>query len=137
MWIHLMQAWHTQRWPPFTTDLWFSSGHPKRNINTHAPFYSFSRRPLESQGNNYHPQYADDLIIFFVEGQKDLHIIKLIIYPFEESIGLHINFFKSYLYTTNYDFLPNATSAATLNSSRDCLPLTYLGVSLSGRRPQW
>lgn len=38
------------------------------------------------------------------------------------------------MYSTNFGFQPNTNSAATLNYSRDCLPLTYLGVPISGRR---
>ena len=92
--------------------------------------------PIGSSGSISHLQYADDLIIFSAGGQEDLQIFKLMLYLFEGSSGLTINFSKSCLYSTNYGFQPNAASAAILNCARDCLPLTYLGVPISGRRPR-
>lgn len=62
--------------------------------------------------------------------------MKFILYLFEGASGLSINFTKSYLYSTNYGFQPSAISASILNCARDCLPLTYLGVPISGRRPK-
>lgn len=92
--------------------------------------------PLEPLDSICHLQYADDLIIFSTESQEDLHIIKLILYLFEGASGFTINFSKSCLYSTNYGYQPNEASAAILNCKRDWLPLTYLGVSLLGRRPR-
>lgn len=91
--------------------------------------------PLDHSDSICHLQYADDLIIFSAGGHEDLNIIKLILYLFEGSPGLSINYSKSCLYSTNYGFQPYHASAKTLNCSRNCLPLTYLGVPLSGRRP--
>ncbi|XP_039113776.1 uncharacterized protein LOC120249345 [Dioscorea cayenensis subsp. rotundata] len=92
--------------------------------------------PLNQSVNICHFQYADDLLIFSADGQDDLHIIKLILYLFEGSSGLSINFSKSWLYSTNFGFQPHQSSARNLNCSRNCLPITYLGIPLSGRRPK-
>ncbi|XP_039129471.1 uncharacterized protein LOC120265593 isoform X2 [Dioscorea cayenensis subsp. rotundata] len=67
-------------------------------------------------------------------GQENLRIFKRILYLSEGASGLTINFSKSCLYSTNYGFQPNASSAVILNCRRDCLPFTYLGVPISGRR---
>lgn len=92
--------------------------------------------PLEPLNNICHLRYVDDLIIFTAGGHDDLQIIELILYLFEGASGLTINFSKSCLYSPNYGFQPNVTSVAILNCKRDCLPITYLGVSFSGRQPR-
>lgn len=92
--------------------------------------------PLDQNENICHLQFADDLIIFSAGGQEDLQIIKLIIYLFEGSSGLSINYSKSCLYYTNYGFQPHISFAMILNCSRNCLSLTYLGVPLFGRHPR-
>ncbi|XP_039138904.1 uncharacterized protein LOC120276247 [Dioscorea cayenensis subsp. rotundata] len=92
--------------------------------------------PLNSSDSICHFQYADDLLIFSTGGHEDLHIIKLILYLYEGSSGLSINFHKSCLYSSNYGFQPHYTSARILNCSCSSLPITYLGIPLSGRRPR-
>lgn len=92
--------------------------------------------PVEPSDNICHLQYADDLIIFSTREQDDVRIIKLILYLFEGSSRLTINFSKSCLFSTNYEFQSNASSAAILNCNKDCLPLTYLGVPLSSKLPR-
>lgn len=92
--------------------------------------------PIGNSDSICHLQYANDLIIFSAGGQDDLLIIKLILYLFEGASGLTINFNKRCLYSTNYGFQPSAASTSILNCVRDCLPLTYLGVPISGRRPK-
>jgi len=92
--------------------------------------------PLDHSNSICHLQYADDLIIFSGGGREDLRIIKLILYLFEGASGLSINFKKSCLYSTNFGFQPHSSSATILSCRKDCLPLTYLGVPLSGRRPK-
>lgn len=92
--------------------------------------------PIEPLDNICHLQYANDLIIFTAGGQEDLQIIKLILYLFEDSSGLTINFSKCCIYSMNYGYQPNVASATILNCKMDCLPLTYLGVPLFRRRPR-
>lgn len=95
---------------------------------------------LDQTDNIFHLQYADDLIIFSTCGQEDLYIIKLILYLFEGSSGLSINFLKSCLYFTDYGFQLNVTSVMTLNCTKSCLPIIYLGIPLSRgwlRRQDW
>ncbi|XP_039138867.1 uncharacterized protein LOC120276209 [Dioscorea cayenensis subsp. rotundata] len=53
--------------------------------------------PLNQFDSICHLQYADDLLIFSAGGQDDLRIIKLILYVFEGSSGLSINFSKSWV----------------------------------------
>lgn len=86
---------------------------------------------LDQTDNICHLQYADDLIIFSTCGQEDLYIIKLIFYLFEGSSSLSINFLKSCLYFTDYGFQLNVTSVMTLNCTKSCLPIIYLGIPLS------
>lgn len=69
-------------------------------------------------------------------GHDNLLIIKLILYLFGGAIGLTINYSKSFLYSSNFGFQPSLASASIFNSNRDCFPLSYLGVPISGRRPR-
>lgn len=72
--------------------------------------------------------------------QEDFLIMKLIIYLFEGSSRLAINYNKSCLYSMNFEFQPSAFLALILNCTRDCFPLTYLRVPILGRhrrRQDW
>ena len=89
--------------------------------------------PLGPLGRISHLQFIDDLIIFSTGGFENLQIIKLILYLYEGISGLTINFNKSYLFSTKFGFQPSAATATTLNCANNYLPLTYLGVPLSGR----
>lgn len=62
--------------------------------------------------------------------------MKLILYLFEGIIGSETNFIKNCLFSTRMSELPEATAAKTLNCGVGLLPVTYLGVLISGRRPR-
>lgn len=78
-------------------------------------------------------QYANDLIILMARGVEILWIFKLIMYLFEGILGLAINFHKTCLYSTKPGQLPEGSLSATLYYSTSLLPLTYLGIPISGR----
>ncbi|XP_039145736.1 uncharacterized protein LOC120282975 [Dioscorea cayenensis subsp. rotundata] len=50
--------------------------------------------------------------------------------------GLQTNFSKTCLFSSRSDSLPNHAEALTLNCAVDCLPVTYLGIPISRRRPR-
>jgi Reverse transcriptase (RNA-dependent DNA polymerase)/zinc-binding in reverse transcriptase len=80
-------------------------------------------------------QFADDTVIFTPAHPQNLHIIMNILRQFVEVSGLHINLQKS-------GFLPISLSpqhAQTIASILQCqpfsLPLSYLGLPLTIKRP--
>lgn len=92
--------------------------------------------PLGEFGSKYNLHYADDLLVLTMRGLKDLKTLKLILYLFESMTGLKTNFSKTCLYSSNMGELPEVTIAETLNCTVGTLPITYLGIPISGRRPR-
>lgn len=83
-----------------------------------------------------HLQYADDLLIMMTGGGEDLRIIKLILYFFEGLSGLQVNSEKSCLFSSSRNSVPLPYLARTLHCCTSSLPLTYLGIPISGNRPR-
>lgn len=90
---------------------------------------------LGALGKICHLQYGDDLIILTAEGAEDLRIIKLILYLFEGISSLAINFHKTSIYSTRIGLQSDSSLSGTLNCSTRSLPLTYLGIPISGKCP--
>lgn len=62
-------------------------------------------------------------------------IVKLILFIFAGMTGLEANFSKTCLLSVRMGELLMAALAATLNCSTCILPVIYLGLPISGRRP--
>ncbi|XP_039146846.1 uncharacterized protein LOC120284108 [Dioscorea cayenensis subsp. rotundata] len=92
--------------------------------------------PLGEFGSICNLHYADDLLILTVGGAEDLRVIKLILLVFEGLSSLETNFSKTCLYSTNLSLLPDDCVAKTVNCKVGLLPVTYLGIPVSGRRPR-
>lgn len=92
--------------------------------------------PLDDFGSKCYLHYADDLLILTSGGLEDLRVIKLILYLFEGMTGLKTNFAKTCLYITRMGEIPYWTAAETLHCNRGLLPITYLGIPISGRWPR-
>ncbi|XP_039123641.1 uncharacterized protein LOC120260266 [Dioscorea cayenensis subsp. rotundata] len=92
--------------------------------------------PLGNYGRKCNLHYADDLLILSLGGLEDLRVIKLMLYVFEGMTGLATNFSKTCLYASDRDTLPDPVAASTLSCARGILPVTYLGIPISGRRPR-
>lgn len=91
--------------------------------------------PLGQHRKMCHLKYADDLIILSAGGGDDLRIAKLILFLFEGISDLSINLHKTCLYTTMPGQSQDPSLAQTLNCISGLLPLTYLGIPISGSRP--
>lgn len=76
------------------------------------------------------------MLVITTGGLKDLRIIKLILFIFEGLSGLAANFSKTCLYSVFMGILPEREAADTLSCDRGLLPITYLGIPISGRRPR-
>lgn len=61
--------------------------------------------------------------------------MKLILFIFAGITGLEANFSKTCLFSVRMGELSMAAMAATLNCSIGLLPMIYLGLPISGRRP--
>ncbi|XP_039143982.1 uncharacterized protein LOC120281134 [Dioscorea cayenensis subsp. rotundata] len=92
--------------------------------------------PLGDFGNRCDLHYADDLLVLTTGGLEDLQIVKIILLMFEGLTGLATNFLKTCLYTSDLGKLPEREAAGTLSCERGMLPVTYLGIPISGRRPR-
>ncbi|XP_039119290.1 uncharacterized protein LOC120255543 [Dioscorea cayenensis subsp. rotundata] len=92
--------------------------------------------PLGSFGRRCNLHYADDLLILTAGGCEDLRIIKLILYLFEGMSGLETNFSKTCLFSSQPGVLPSHAVVDTLQCKVGLLPVVYLGIPISGRRPR-
>lgn len=92
--------------------------------------------PLGEFGSSCNLHYADDLLILTTGGLEDLRVVKLMLYVFEGLTGLETNFDKTCLFSSKIGKLPEVAAALTLNCAVGTLPVTYLGIPISGRRPR-
>lgn len=92
--------------------------------------------PLGKYGSICNLHCADDLLVLTVGVAEDLQVIKLILLLFEGLSGLKANFAKTCLYSTNLNHFPDIRAAKTVNCEVGLLPVTYLGIPVSGRRPR-
>lgn len=83
-----------------------------------------------------HLHNVDDFLIMMTKGGEDLCTIKLILYLFEGLIGLMVNSNKTCLYTSQRNIEPSIYLAKIMHYSTCSLPLTYLGIPLSGGLPR-
>lgn len=91
--------------------------------------------PLGEFGSHCNLYYMDDLLIMTSGGLEDLRIIKLILYLLKGMTGLATNFLKTCLYSSRLSELLGSAAADTLCCDVGLLPVTYLGIHVSGRRP--
>lgn len=92
--------------------------------------------PLGEFGHRCNLHYADDLLVAAMGGVEYLRIIKPLLYVFEGLSGLETNFAKTCLFSTRKEVWLVANEAATLSCSVGHFPVTYLGLPISGGRPQ-
>lgn len=81
-------------------------------------------------------QYADDLLILTTSGGEDLRIIKLILYIFEGLIGLRVNSKKTCLFASQRNLSPHVSHTRIVHYVAGSLPITYVGIPVSGGRPK-
>lgn len=91
--------------------------------------------PLVEFGNRFNLHFADDLMVFTTGGLEDLRIVKLILLVFEGLSGLVTNFSKT-LFSSKLGTIPDDTAANTLSCAVGSLPVMYMGLPISGRRPR-
>ena len=79
--------------------------------------------------------YADDVVLFCHPSRSDIAAIKAILELFGRASGLRVNYNKSSATMLNCD--PGDTDLTTelLGCKIATLPLTYLGIPLTIRRP--
>ncbi|XP_039140432.1 uncharacterized protein LOC120277641 [Dioscorea cayenensis subsp. rotundata] len=130
-----------ERWIGWVQTI-LTSSKAKFLVNNVQSGYVRFRRGLR-QGDPLSPllfalvvDYADDLLVMSTRGGEDLRIIKLILYVFERLSGLAVNSKKTCLYISQKNLEPQAFLANTLHCWVGVLPLTYLGIPISGGRPR-
>jgi hypothetical protein len=79
--------------------------------------------------------YADDVVLFCHPSASDINAIKAILQLFGQASGLQVNYTKSSATLLNCDAEAAALVTDTLGSPVADLPLTYLGIPLTLRRP--
>lgn len=92
--------------------------------------------PLGEFRSKCNLHYTDNLLILTAGGTEDLRIVKLILYLFEGMTSLETNFSKACLYSSRMGELPDQAVAGTLQCNVGLLPVTYLSIPISGRRPR-
>lgn len=92
--------------------------------------------PLGPFKNRCNLHYANDLLVLTTGGLEDLRIVKLILYLFEGMSGLHVNYFKTCLYSVRMGVLPEEATTGIMNCHVGVLQVTYLGIPISGGRPR-
>jgi hypothetical protein len=79
--------------------------------------------------------YADDVVLFCHPSASDINAVKAILQLFGQASGLQVNYTKSSATLLNCDAEAAALVTDTLGSPVADLPLTYLGIPLTLRRP--
>lgn len=74
-------------------------------------------------------------MVMTTSGLEDLRIVKLILYLFEGVSCLEANFSKTCLYSSKLGETLEVAAPKTLNCVVGSLPITYLGLPISGRSP--
>lgn len=62
--------------------------------------------------------------------------MKLILYVFEGMTSLATNFSKTCMFSSTWGVLPAPEAVETLSCERGLLPVTYIGIPITGRRPR-
>lgn len=96
-------------------------------------------RPLFTSAVSLAPsafQYADDTIIFVEAHPRNLRLISLILDTFAEISGLDINWDKSCFVPIAVPLVHYQTIQNILRCARKALPIKYLGLPLSIKRPK-
>jgi hypothetical protein len=88
--------------------------------------------PLLSSYGQAYPivQYADDTLIIMPTEAKQLFFLKCLLHSFAESIGLKVNFHKSFIVPINVTDEKTEILASTLGCQIQSMPFTYLGLPL-------
>jgi hypothetical protein len=79
--------------------------------------------------------YADDVVMFFHPTRADITIVGSILHLLGRASGLLVNYDKSSATTLNCEPGDNVVVTEELGCQLAELPLTYLGIPLTLRRP--
>jgi hypothetical protein len=93
--------------------------------------------PLGSSYGQAYPivQYADDTLIIMPVEAKQLFLLKGLHHTFACSIGLKVNFSKSFLVPINVPDDKSIILVGTLGCQVESMPFTYLGLPLGTTKP--
>ena len=81
-------------------------------------------------------QYADDTILCIQDDLEVAQNLKLLLYLYENMLGLKINFNKSEVIMISQDSDQSLRYAEMFNCATGSWPIKYLGVPVSGSRIQ-
>lgn len=135
-WLHSLQERTSTRWSAVTFVVRPGHRRIKCYVCTCFKFKGLVGIPLCNFGSRCNLHYANNLLILPTGGLEDLRIVKLLILIFECLLGLETNFSKTCLFSCKWGELPAEEAATTLNCQVGLLPITYLGIPISGRRPR-
>jgi hypothetical protein len=95
------------------------------------------KHPLNKDYGQDYPilQYADDTMIILPTDACQLFALKGLMQSFSNSIGLKINFHKSFLVPINTDVEKALHLANTIGCRVGTMPFTYLGLPIGTTRP--
>lgn len=76
------------------------------------------------------------MLILTIGGGEDIRIIKLLFQLFEGLSGLSMNYQKTCMFSSRIRQKSHTSLAEMVYCASGTLPLTYLGIPISGKRPQ-
>jgi hypothetical protein len=82
-------------------------------------------------GGITHLQYADDTVVFIPFDENQILATKFILYCFEDTAGMKINYHKSEVFTVGLEKEETDRVAQMLNCPVGAFPMKYLGLPIS------
>jgi hypothetical protein len=108
-----------------------------QNIVNKAYSMHLLKHPLSRDFGQSYPivQYDDDTLIIMATDARLLFSLKGLLRSFTDSIGLKVNYSKSFLVPINLDNERAQHLANTIGCLVGSMPFTYLGLPLGTTRP--
>jgi hypothetical protein len=94
--------------------------------------------PIPARDETGYPiiKYADDTIMIMMASQRELRSLKAPLETFAQSIGLRVNFSKSYLVPLNMIQEKAEIIAGVFGCQIQDMPFTYLGLPMGTTKPR-
>ena len=141
LWVlHCVTKWHSflivKEVLDMETLLFVLAGDLLQTIVNKAWQNGVLKHPVSDNFGDYIPiiQYADTLLILPGDA-RILFNLKGLLRPFSDSIGLHVNFSKSFLVPINMSDARAHHLANTFGCKVGNMPFTYLGLPLGNTIP--
>ncbi|WVZ54242.1 hypothetical protein U9M48_005067 [Paspalum notatum var. saurae] len=86
------------------------------------------------EGGLTHLQYADNMILFLENTEREIRNMKFLLFCYEEMSGMRINYAKSEVFTVGMGDGECDEIAKVFNCKKGVFPIKYLGIPIRDRR---